>query len=131
MTTHHGNEGKVKLSNNAVGEIKNFTVEQSVDTADDTAMGDSWRTHKVGHKSWTASVECHFDPADTNGQAVLDIGASVTFNAYAIGDGSGAKYLSGTATVTGQSISTPMDDTVSVSFTLQGNGALAEATVGA
>ena len=48
MTTHHGNEGTVKLSTNEVGEIKNFTVEQSVDVADDTAMGDTWRTHKVG-----------------------------------------------------------------------------------
>lgn len=130
MTTHSGNEGTVKIGAATVGEIKNFSIEMTADTMEDTAMGDEWRSHKGSFKSWTASIEAHFDTADT-GQIALAIGSTVTFNGYATGDGSGAKYLSGSAIVTNRSISTPMDDIVSISMSLLGSGELTEETVSA
>jgi len=129
MATHHGNSGTVELGANAVGEIKSWSVDETAETADDSAMGDSWRSHVVGKNSWSGTVECHWDPDDTDGQDALTAGASVTLNLYPEGNSSGADYYSGTATVEGISRSVPQDDIVSVTFTFKGNGALTASTV--
>ena len=131
MAVHHGKNGKVKLSTNAVAEVTKFSVNETVSTADSTAMGDAAMTHLAGIPGWSAKVEANYDPEDTNGQVALTIGASVTVGLYSDGDGASKKYLSGTATVTGLSYDADMGDIVKFSADLTGNGALSVATVGA
>lgn len=129
MAVHHGKNGKVKLGSNAVAAVQKFSVNQNVEAADTTVMGDTWQTHLPGIPGWSGSVECLYDPADTNGQVALEIGDSVTLGLYTDGDAVGKKYLTGTATVTSIPIETDMKGAVKVSFNFQGNGALTSSTV--
>ncbi len=129
MATSHGKDGIVKVGANAVAETTQWSVTQTAETADDTAQGDSWRSHIVGLNAWTASITCHWDPSDTNGQVALTIGASVTLNLYPSDDASGDAEYTGTATVTSIGIQSSVDGIVSQSFDCQGNGALTISTV--
>ena len=68
MATFHGNSSVVKIGANAIAEVRSFSVTETIDTVDDTAIGDASRSFKTGHKSWTATVEMMWDDTDTNGQ---------------------------------------------------------------
>jgi len=129
MAAHHGKNGKIKLTSNAVGEVTKFAVSETVETADSTAMGDTAKTHIAGIPGWSGSCSARFDPADTNGQVALTIGSSVSIGFYTDGDATGKKYLSGTATVTKRDIEADMGDIVNISMELLGNGALTVSTV--
>lgn len=130
MGTHIGNEGQVKLGNNAVAEVTGFQVTENAATADDSALGDAWDTHLVGSKSWTAQIDCHWDEADTNGQDVLVIGAAISLlNLYLEGSTSGSVYLNGAGSVTQITRQVSRNQTTSASFQVQGNGALTKSTV--
>ncbi|KQW62862.1 MULTISPECIES: hypothetical protein [unclassified Ensifer] len=129
MAVHHGKNGKVKIGSAAVAAVQKFSVNQNIEAADTTVMGSDWQTHLVGVPGWSGSVECLYDPADTNGQVTLGIGDSVTLALYTDGDASGKKYLTGTASVTSIPIETDMKGAVKISFNIQGNGPLDIATV--
>lgn len=129
MATHTGSEGTVKSGANAVAEIRSYTINETGDTIEDSSMGDASRTYKAGLKTWTATVECYWDETDTNGQGSFDVGASVTLNVYPEGSTTGDVYYTGTALVTGKTITASFDGMVEASFTLQGTGALSETTV--
>lgn len=128
MATHTGSEGTVKVGSNAIAEIRSYSVEETADTTEDTTMGDSYRTHKTTLKSWSGSVDVFWDETDTNGQVALVVGSEVTVNFYPEGSTTGDKYLSGTAIVTGHSVTASFDGMVEASFTLQGTGALSLST---
>lgn len=128
MATFHGNNGVVKIGANTVAEVRSFSVTESMETADDTAMGDSYRSFKTGHGSWTADVECMWDDTDSNGQEAMSVGASVTLNLYPEGAGSGADEIQGTAIVTEVGISVAAEDLVTKTFTLQGSGGITHGT---
>ncbi len=129
MATHAGSEGTVKSGANAVAEIRSFTLEESADTIEDTTMGDSSRTYLASLKTFSGSVDCFWDETDTDGQVSFAVGASVTLNVYPEGSTTGDTYYSGTALVTGRSISSSFDGMVEASFTLQGTGALTTSIV--
>lgn len=129
MATHTGSEGTVKVGANAIAEIRSYSVEETADTTEDTTMGDSYRTHKTTLKSWSGSVDVFWDETDTNGQVALVVGAEVTANFYPEGSTTGDAYLTGTAIVTGKTISAAFDGMVEATITLQGTGALTTGTV--
>jgi len=129
MSVHHGKNGKAKLGATTIAEVTKFSVNESVATSDTTTMGDAALNHLPGIPGWTAKIEGNYDPADTNGQVVLTIGASVTVGLYSDGDASGKKYMTGTATVVGKGTEASMGDKVTFSVDLQGNGALSISTV--
>ncbi|MEX3009005.1 hypothetical protein [Hoeflea sp. TYP-13] len=129
MGVSHGKNGKVKLGANTVAETTKWTLSESAAAADTTSQGDTAQTHLTGIPGWSAQVEGWYDPADTNGQSALAIGASVSIEFYTDTDGSGKTYKSGTASVTDIQWESAMDGTNSFSISLQGNGALATATV--
>lgn len=132
MGTHWGNEGQVKVGSNTVAEILEFEFSEEVEPVDDTAMGDTGRTHIPGSgiPGWSGSATAHWDETDTNGQEALSIGASVTLNLYPEGSTSGDQYRTGLATVTNRTQTQKHDgETVRVTFTFLGNGLLGKATV--
>jgi len=132
MGTHWGNEGTVKFGANAVAEIVEWDLDESVDPVDDTAMGDAYRTHIAasGTKKWNGTFTCHWDEADTNGQQAATVGASVTLNLYPEGATTGDSYMTGTATITQRGMTVKMDgDTIRQTFSFLGNGALTRTTV--
>jgi hypothetical protein len=128
MTTHIGNEGSVKFGSNAVGEVRSWSINEQAATVDDSAIGDSWDTHLVGSKSWDGEMECAYDPTDTDGQAAVRAGDSVTLNLYAVGPTTGNKYFTGTATIEKMGRQTSRNGLIVQSFTFKGNGQLSIST---
>lgn len=129
MATHSGSEGTVKVGSNAVAEIRSYSIEESADTLEDTSMGDTARTYKPSLTTFSGSLDVLWDETDTNGQGALTIGAEVTLNLYPEGDASGDTYYTGSAIVTGRTVTGSFDGLVEMSITVQGNGALTESTV--
>lgn len=129
MATHAGSEGTVKVGANAVAEIRSYSIEQTADTLEDTTMGDTARTYLPSLTTFTGTLDVLWDETDTSGQGALTIGASVTLNLYPEGAVSGDTYLSGTAIVTGRTITASYDGLVEMSISVQGTGALSTTTV--
>ncbi len=129
MATHAGSEGTVKSGANDIAEIRSFSLEESADTIEDTTMGDASRTYLTGLKTFSGSVDVFWDETDTDGQVSFAVGSSVTLAVYPEGDTAGDTYYSGSAIVTGRTITSSFDGMVEASFTLQGTGALTASTV--
>lgn len=129
MATHSGKDGIVKVGANPVAEVRSFSLNETADTVEDTTMGDSARTHIVTLTSFDGSLDVYWDETDTNGQVALGVGSSVTLDLYPEGDGAGATYYTGTASVTSVNKSSSFDGMVEQSISVQGNGPLTTATV--
>lgn len=132
MATTTGSSGVVKLQVSGttvavVGEVRSYTIDGSTDTIEDSVMGDSARTYKAGLENSTVSLECYWDDSDAQ-QLVLDNRASIDFEIYPTGTGTGEKYYSGTGVVTSRSITAAFDGMVEASFSLQVSGAVTEAS---
>ena len=136
-TTYKGKDGIVKVGANNIGQIRNFSVEQTADTIEDTSMGDTARTYKDSLTQFTASIDALFDQSDADsvtpdaGQASADmaIGATATFKFLPQGDTTGDYQLSGEGIVTSITRSQSYDGLVEISFSIQGSGALTIGTV--
>jgi hypothetical protein len=130
MATHTGSEGTVRVgATNSILEIRSYSVEETADTAEDTSMGDSYRTFKTTLKAWTGSVDVFWDELDTTGQGALIVGSEVAVRFMPEGAASGGVYLAGNAIVTGKTVTGSFDGMVESTITLQGTGSLSSATV--
>ena len=131
MATHTGSEGTVRVGLNAIAEIRSYSVEETADTVEDSSMGDAYRSFKTTLKSWSGSVDVFWDETDTNGQVAMTVGTEVTINFFPEGATAGAseKYYSGTAIVTGRTVTGSFDGMVESTITLQGTGALSLLTL--
>jgi len=128
MATHAGSEGTVKVGANAIAEIRSFSVEETGDTIDDSTMGDVSRTYIAGLRTYTASIDCLWDETNTTGQGAMTVGATVTLNLYPEGATAGDIYYTGSAIVTGRTITASFDGLVEMSITCQGSGGLTQST---
>nr|BAR29261.1 Phage major tail protein 2 [uncultured Mediterranean phage uvMED]BAR29304.1 Phage major tail protein 2 [uncultured Mediterranean phage uvMED]BAR29323.1 Phage major tail protein 2 [uncultured Mediterranean phage uvMED]BAR29365.1 Phage major tail protein 2 [uncultured Mediterranean phage uvMED]BAR29406.1 Phage major tail protein 2 [uncultured Mediterranean phage uvMED] len=128
MATHLGKEGTVQVGSNAIGEIRGFSIDETIDTVEDTSMGDSSKSYLASIKDFSGSVDVLYDEADTNGQTALAVGSSVTLNFAPEGSDSGDVKLTGTAIVTGKSITSTFDGLVESTITVQGTGGLTTTT---
>jgi hypothetical protein len=128
MATHTGSEGTIKIGSDTLGEIRSYTLESTGEVIEDTSMGDSARSYKAGLTTFTGSLEVFFDETDT-AQGNLDAGSSVTLEVYPEGAAAGDTYYTGTAIVTGRTVTASFDGMVEMSVTVQGSGGLTETTV--
>lgn len=129
MATHKGSEGLIKVGSATVAEVKSYSLEESADTIETTKMGDAARTYLPSLTSFSGSIDCFWDEGDTAGQVALAVGASVTLVFYPEGEASGDTYYSGTALVTGKTITGSFDGMVEASISVQGTGAITTTTV--
>lgn len=132
MATTTGSSGVVKLqvagtTVAVVGEVRSYTIDGSADTIEDSIMGDVARSYKAGLESSSVSLECYWDDTDAQ-QLVIDNRASLDFEIYPTGTGTGEKYYSGNGLVTSKSITASFDGMVEASFAIQVNGLVTEAT---
>jgi len=144
VSTFTGQSGIIKVAldggtHYAIGELRSFTIEQTQDTVETTAMqsaGNSAtavsRTYKPGLSTFTITGDVYFDGDDTTGQAALEgkldeaaTGTDVEFKVFPAGIGAadGAAF-SGNAVMTSFSVSSSVDGAVEASFAAQGTGAL-------
>ena len=132
MATHTGSEGTVKAGSNAIGEVRSFSLNITGETIEDTTLGDPARTYKAGLKDGTATVEVFFDGAalsTTDGQGAMDVGSTITLNLYPAGDTTGTTFYTGTALVTGKTVTSSFDGMVELSFEVQFTGGITEGDV--
>jgi len=130
MTTYHGKNGVVKIGANTVAEVTGFSLTTAIALAGDNVQGDDWDTHLNGRKSWNGTIDARYFPGDTNGQAALEEGDSVSLELQPIGGTSGLQNFTGTATVAGLTVTSENEDVVTVQFQFTGNGALTRGTIG-
>lgn len=128
MATHTGSEGTIKIGSDVLGELRSFSLESTAETIEDTSMGDSARTYKVGLTAFTGTASVFFDETDT-AQGTVDAGTEITLNVYPEGDTAGDTYYTGSAIVTGRTINSSFDGMVEMELSFQGSGALTETTV--
>ena len=133
MATKTGASGVVKVQVSGttvavVGEVRSFTFDGSADTIEDSVMGDVSRSYKAGLKTNTVSLEVYWDEADAQ-QLILDERASIDFEIYPTGTGTGETFFSGTGIVTSRSITGAFDGMVEASFSIQCSGDVTEAQV--
>lgn len=131
MGVKHGKYGVVKFANNAVGQRTSIAYSESVDVGDTTVMGNAAKTHVTGIPGWSGKVECIYDPADANGQALVLIGSSIAIGFYLQGDAVGLTYASGTASITSLDGAADLSKPSTLSFGVTGNGPLTYDTVAA
>ncbi len=129
MATFSGSDGVILVGTDQVAEVRSFSIDESMDTLEDTSMGDTSRTYKTSLKSFSGSADVFFDDTDTSGQGALTVGTSATLNIQMEGNTSGDHKMSGTVLVTGRTITASFDGLVEASITFQGTGALTESTV--
>ena len=129
MANHTGSEGTVKVGSNAVAEIRSFSIDETGDTIEDTALGDSFRSFKAGMRQWSGTIDTWWDETDTSGQGALDVGSSVTLNFLPEGADSGDTQIQGTALITGKTINSSFDGMVEASYSVTGTGGLTESTL--
>jgi predicted secreted protein len=129
MSVTKGSSGLIKVGSSTVAEVKSYSIDETADTIESTSMGDSAKTFESSLTSFSGSVECHYDDADTTGQVAMSIGSTITLNLYPEGDTAGDTYYSGSAVITGKTVSGSHDGLVEASISFQGSGALTITTV--
>ena len=129
MATFTGSDGVILVGSDQVAEVRSYSIDETMDTLEDTAMGDTSRTYKTSLKTFSGSADVFFDDTDTSGQGALTVGSEVTLNVQFEGNTSGDHKLTGTVLITGRTISASFDGMVEASISFQGTGALTETTV--
>lgn len=124
MANHKGSEGVVKVGSNTISEIRDWSIEETADVIEDTSMGDSARTKKVGLTSASGSLTAYWDETDTSGQEAMTIGASITLNLYPEGSANASQYATCTAILTSVGVSASFDGMVERTFSFDVNGAV-------
>lgn len=124
MATILGQNGKVKVSNKTIAEVKSFSIEETADTIDTTVMGDQYKKFRAGKTSWSGSIEAYWDETDTDGQLNFKIGTEINLELYPDSDDVGKVKYSGIAYITGITKQLAQDGVGEISFNFQGSGAL-------
>ncbi len=66
-----GRYASIKVGTTLVENLGKWTLNLTGAEIDVSAFGDSWEKKMPGMQGWTASLEGMYDPADTDGQAIL------------------------------------------------------------
>lgn len=108
-----------------LASVISFTVTNTGDTIETSAMGSSARTYLPGLTNFTGSMELYFRDDDSAQQALFSgpgaTAATVEF--FPSGETTGIK-LSGEVIITSHEISAANDAAVTASVSFQGSGAL-------
>jgi hypothetical protein len=125
-----GYDGSVTVAGNAsaMGNAKAWSLDISQDTTDTTDLSSSgWKTSESTLKGWSGSITAIFDASgadEADLQTAITGGAAINLDLQ-LGDGTGSldKY-SGSANITGQSVTNDVNGIVEATFTFEGTGAL-------
>ena len=124
MAAFHGKSGTVHYAAGAQANVTSWSVDVTADTAESTAMGDTWKTYLSGFNDWTATVEINEDstgPLVGTTAALTALGATAA--AFILNDGENT--YTGNGICTGFSVNTDANDVVKLTYNVQGSGVLA------
>ena len=117
MAAFHGFAGSITFTGITPTNVISWTADITVDMAEITDMGDTWKTFLAGFKDWTASATCLLD---TTGPDIAALGTAQTLTLTAVS----GTTLSGNAFCTGIAVSTDANGIPTVTYTFQGSGAV-------
>jgi len=119
-----GKEGAVKLDEDKIAEISNWSLDLGADDIDVTSFDSNcWKEYLAGLKEWSGSIEGNLKVDDTNGQkAILDAWLAGTALEFTFEVSSGVTFV-GDALVK-PSVEVPVDDKASFSCDITGTGEL-------
>ena len=122
MATFHGKDGVVKIGANAVASVQSWSYSEDVELVDKSSMGDSAKSYLSGMTDGGGSIECLFDPDDSNGQGAFVVDTSIALNLYPEGDTPPAGQVSFTGNVNVSAIEYTgnKDGAPSATFTFKG-----------
>ena len=131
-----GNNGVLKLDATVGGAVatiaavRNFSIELTRDTIENTTMGQDTRSYVTGLSTWSGSADIYYDSAASTGHLAVHtvlnptsgtVGSStLTFEGY-LADTAGK--FSGEVIITGFTVNSSMDGMVEASISFQGSGA--------
>ena len=126
MAAYVGKDGSFKIGANDVDFIDSWSLSPGIGTAEITAYGDSAKAFNSTLREWTGTVGGTLDRSDTDQADLLDqfedgTLADIAARFYT----ANASYWSGNVRLTGQTVNSAVGDKVSVTWNMQGNGALA------
>ena len=125
MAIIRGNGGIVKIGTVTVARVMKFSIDESMEPIESTDLVTDDKTFLPGDKSWTASVTCQWDAADTTGQGAMVLGAEVALHLIRDGDAATpADDVNGQALVIGIGSGNEKGSIVMQEFQLQGTGPL-------
>lgn len=137
MATLTGNNGVVKIDGSIGGSlvtvlgVRNFTVEMTADTIEQTVMGNDTRRYLKGLSTWSGSADVYVDTDHLTGGASAI--ASLITTGGVVGEASATVelYLNNTANkfageciITGFTVNSSFDGMVEGSITFQGTGSV-------
>jgi len=125
MAIVKGYNGSITAGGGSVGEVKNFSLDQSSDVVEVTTLGSAWAKNASTIKRWSGSLTAHFDIGDT-GQDALRTGlssGSVVALVLSLGDGT---TYAGDAVVESISIANDVAGIVEASVSFTGSDSLTE-----
>lgn len=129
MTTATGNSGVLSFGGSDVTELKSWSLDESAEPIDDTAMGDANKTSKSGLPGASGAIEVHYDEADAV-QESMDAGQSGVLILYPKGNASTEPRITLTVQITGRSTSGAIDEILPQSFNFAiSSGAVVRDTV--
>tara|TARA_R100001460_G_scaffold36010_2_gene69233 strand:+ start:1481 stop:1870 length:390 start_codon:yes stop_codon:yes gene_type:complete len=128
MAVFTGKAGVVQTSSNDIAEVRSYSITESGDTTESTAMGDSAKSYEPTLTEFSGSIDLFFDDTDTSGQVSLTVGSEFTLNLGPEGTSTGKYKLSGTGIVTEKTITAAHDGLVEMTIGFQGDGALSIGT---
>ena len=136
MATYAGKNGRVHAitysdgseTAAAIGEVKDFSLEITNNLVEDTVLGDSWTSQKTTTQSWSATVNCIYNPEDA-AQDDMKSPSQVTVELYPQGNTTGLEKFKGPANVESVSFTVSVDGLTEASYSLRGTGELAQTTL--
>jgi len=123
-----GHEGSVTVASGSMGNAKAWSLDVTQETVDITDFDSSgWKESTATLNSWSGSITAIFDASGTAEGALqtgLTGGSSVALE-LTLGAGSGSyDVYSGSAIITGQSVTNDVNGIVEATFSFEGTGAL-------
>jgi len=124
MAVIAGKGGSCRIIAVATGEVESWSLNIDGGLVDSHSLGDDWGETTQTIKKWTGTVNVRYDKADTN-QAALQVAllaGSVVTDLRLYTDGT--NYYTGNAKVSSMSIDDPVEDLLTATFEVMGEGAL-------
>lgn len=134
MAFSHGKDAKFYYTvsgteRNLSSYLTSAGLPRSLDQAETSSMGDSWRQFVTGLKDSAIPLEGNFDPtADGYLHDAFNAGTAGAWKFFPAGSATGSIFYNGTATVTSYEISADVGDAAKISAELQNSGTISRGT---
>lgn len=129
MANHRGCKGVVKVGNDTIAEVKDWSITETVEILDASVMGNCAKQKIKGMTDATGSITCMWDETDTAGQGAMTVGATVILNLYPAGEEVPGRFASFDAVISTVGVSASVDGFVETTFDLDISGGVTWAVI--